>query len=146
MSMRVAVMVVAVAVLVVDVMIMMIMRAVIMCRMSMGMPGIRCLMGMAGGISAAFGVERRLDLDDARAEPLHHFLDDMVAPDPKTVAHDLRRQMAIAEMPGEANQVEWIAAADFEQRLRRGNDFDQTPVFQNQRVATAQRNRSFEVE
>src|ERR1700675_1309000 len=112
MSMRVAVMVVAVAVLVVDVMIMMIMmimRAVIVCRMGMSMPGIRCLMGMAGGISAAFGVERRLDLDDARAEPLHHFLDDMVAPDPKTVARDLRRQMTIAEMPSEANQVERIA-------------------------------------
>ena len=35
----------------------------------------------AAGIGAAFGIERRLDLDDARAEPLHHRLDDVIAPD-----------------------------------------------------------------
>jgi hypothetical protein len=148
MSMRVAVVVVVVAVLIVDVMIVVmravIVLAVIMCRMSM--PGSRGFMGMAGSICAALGVERRLDLDDACAEALHHFLDDVVAPDPQTLAHDLRRQMAIAEVPGETNQMGRIAAADFQQRLRRRHDFDQTPVLQNQRVAAAQRNRRFEVE
>jgi hypothetical protein len=149
MSMRVAVMVFVVAMLIVNVMVMMIVRgvvvdAVIMWRMSVR--GTRRLMPMPDGIGTAFGVERRLDLDDARTQSFHHFLDDVVAPDPQAFAHDLRRQMAIAEMPCEANQMERVAAADFEQRLRRGHDFDQTPVFENQRVAPTQCNRGFEVE
>ena len=112
----------------------------------MSMRGARRLVGMYGRISAAFRVERRLDFRDARAEPLHHFLDDMVASDPQSFAHDLRRQMTIAEMPGQANQMKRIAAANFKQRFRRGHDFDQTSVLQHQRVAAAQRYRSFEVE
>src|SRR5690242_19698013 len=37
--------------------------------------------GMGGGIGSAFGAERRLDFDDACAKPLHHLLDDVIAPD-----------------------------------------------------------------
>src|SRR5262249_902616 len=33
------------------------------------------------GIGATFRIERRLDLDDARAEPLHHRLDDVIPAD-----------------------------------------------------------------
>jgi hypothetical protein len=33
------------------------------------------------GVCAAFGIERRLDLDHARAKTLHHCLDDMIAAD-----------------------------------------------------------------
>jgi hypothetical protein len=124
----------------------MIMRAVFVRAMIMGCMGMRGTCPMAGGVSAAFGIEWRLDLDDARAEALHHFLDDMIAPDPQRLAHDLGRQMAIAKMPGEPNQMERIMTADFEQRLRRGHDFDETPVFQNQRIAAAQRYRRLEVE
>ena len=45
----------------------------------------------ATGIGAAFGIERRLDLDDARAETPHHRLDHVIAPDPQALGHDLRR-------------------------------------------------------
>jgi hypothetical protein len=134
-------------------------RGVIMCAMIMRAVSVfivivlavivRCMgrrCPMAGGIGAAFGIEWRLDLDDARAEALHHFLDDVIAPDPQRLAHDLRRQMAIAEMPGKANQMEWVVTANFEQRFRGGHDFDETPVLQNQRIAAAQRHRGFEVE
>jgi len=70
------------------------------------------------GIGASFGVERRFDPDHARAEPLHHRLDDVIAPDAKTLGHDLGRQMAVAEMPGDPNQMMRIVAPDFDQRLR----------------------------
>src|SRR5262245_20778293 len=40
------------------------------------------------GISAAFRVERRLDLDHARAEPLHHRLNHMIAADAQTLRHE----------------------------------------------------------
>jgi hypothetical protein len=108
--------------------------------------GMRGACPVAGGIGAAFRIEWRLDLDDAGAEALYHFLDDVIAPDPQRLAHDLRRQMAIAEMPGKANQMEWVVTANFEQRFRGGHDFDETPVLQNQRIAAAQRHRRLEVE
>ena len=62
-------------------------------------------MAWRGRIGAAFGIERRLDLDHARAQPLHHRLDDVVAPDAQALRHDLGRQMAVAEMPGDPHQM-----------------------------------------
>jgi hypothetical protein len=111
-----------------------------------GMPmrGFRCV-GMAG-IGAAFGIEWRLDLDDACAEPLHHRLDHVVPADAQAFRHDLGRQMAVAEMPGDTDQMQRIGAADFDQRLGSGDHLDQAAVFQHQRVAAAQRDGVFQVE
>ena len=54
--------------------------------------------------------------------------------------------MTIAKMPGDANQMLRILAADFEQRLRRRDHFDQPAVFQHQRIAAAQGCGAFEIE
>lgn len=54
--------------------------------------------------------------------------------------------MPVAEMPGEANQVLRIAAADFEKPLRSGYHLDQPAVFEHQRVTAAQGDRVFEIE
>ena len=62
-------------------------------------------MGVTARVRAALGIERRLDLDDARAQPLHHRLDDVIASDAQAFRHDLGRQMAIAEMPGNPDQM-----------------------------------------
>ena len=96
-------------------------------------------------ISAALGIERRLDLDDARAKPLHHRLDDVIPADAQAFRHDLGRQMAIAEMPGDPDQMQGIGAADFEQRLGGRHHLDQPSVFQHQRIAAAQRDGVFEI-
>jgi hypothetical protein len=123
-----------------------VMMRVIVARMVVSRMAVTC-MSMAGiGIGAAFGIERRLDLDDARAKPFHHRLDHMIAPDPQTLGHDLGRQMAIAEMPGHPNQMQRIDAADFDQRLWRGDHFDQLAILEHQRIAAAQRHRIFEIE
>jgi len=100
----------------------------------------------SGGIGAAFGIERRLDFDDARAEALDHLLDDMVAADAQALRHDLGRQMAVTEMPGDPHQMERIGAAYLNQRLGRGDHFDQAAILQHQRIAAAQRDGVFEVE
>jgi hypothetical protein len=49
-------------------------------------------------------------------------------------------------MPGDPDQMQRIDAADFHQRLGRGNNFDQPAVFQHQRVAAAQRDGVFPIE
>jgi hypothetical protein len=128
-------------------MIMIVVMTMIVRRMIVpGMPvrGFR-RMCMAG-IGAAFGIERRLDLDDARAQALHHRLDDVIPADAQPFWHDLRRQMTIAEMPGDPHEMERINPADFDQRLGSSNHLDQPAVFQYQRITAAQRDRVFQVE
>lgn len=97
-------------------------------------------------VGTAFRIERRLDLNDFRAEPLQHRLDDVIAADPQALCHQLRRQVAVAEMPSDADQLLRILAADFDQRLGGGHHFDHAAIFQHQRVAAAQRHCVFEIE
>ena len=54
--------------------------------------------------------------------------------------------MAIAKMPGHANQMLRIGAADFDKRLGSRNHLDETSVFKNERIAAAQGDRVFEIE
>jgi hypothetical protein len=144
-AMLVMVMVIT-GVMVIVAMIVVVMMTVIMIMRRMRMRGRLAGMGVAAGIGAAFGIERRLDLDDARAQPRHHRLDDVVAPDPQALWHDLRRQMPVAEMPGDPDQMQGIGAPDFDQRLRCCNHLDQPAILQHQRIAAAQGDRVFEVE
>ena len=152
MSMGVIVVMIVVAMLVVMMVITVMMVTAIMRRMvvrgmivtGMGMRGFRRV-GVAG-IGAAFGIERRLDLDDARAEALHHRLDHVIPADAKALRHDLGRQVAIAEMPSDPDQMQGIGAADFEQRLGGRHHLDEPSVFQHQRIAAAQRDGVFQIE
>jgi hypothetical protein len=100
----------------------------------------------AAGIGAAFGIERRFDFDHAGSQPSDHRLDHVIAPDPQGFCHDLGRQMAVAEMPCDPDQVVRVGAPDLDQRLRCGDHLDQPAVLERQRVAAAQRDGVFEVE
>ncbi|GIQ72021.1 hypothetical protein BraRD5C2_04570 [Bradyrhizobium sp. RD5-C2] len=70
----------------------------------------------------------------------------MIPANAQALRHDLRRQMAIAEMPGDPDQMMRIAAADFRERLRSSDHLDEAAVFQHQRVAAAQRDGVVEIE
>src|SRR5215472_9756268 len=80
----------------------------------------------ARSIGTLLGRERRLDLPRGGAEAAQHLGDDMVSADEDALRLDLCRQMAIAEMPGEAQQMMRAAAADLEQRL--GRRFNRDPA------------------
>jgi len=97
-------------------------------------------------IGAAFRIERCLDLDDAGAEAFHHGLDHMVPADAQALGHDLRRQMPVAEMPGEPHQMMRIGGADLQQRLGRRHHLDEPAVLEHQGVATAQGGGVLEIE
>jgi hypothetical protein len=151
MAVRVLVIAMLVVVMVITVMMVMIMMAMIVRGMIMPGMGVRraffrCVGMAAAGIGAAFGIERRLDLDHARAQPPDHRLDNVVAADPQALWHDLGRQMAVAEMPGDADQMMRVGAPDLGQRLGRSHYFDQPAILEHQRVAAAQRHRVFQVE
>ena len=134
------VIVIIMVIVIIVVMVTMIVPGVIMSMRGVGR------MRMARRIGAAFGIERRLDLDDPRAQPLHHRLDDMIAADAQALRHDLRRQMAVAEMPGDPDQMQGIGAPDLDQRLGRRDHLDQPAVFQHQRVTAAKRDGVFQIE
>src|SRR5215510_1643809 len=53
------------------------------------------------------------------AEASHHLGDDMIVTDVDDRGGDLRRQMAVAQMPGYARQQLRVAAGDLQQSLRR---------------------------
>jgi hypothetical protein len=98
------------------------------------------------GIGAAFGIERPVDLDQARAQPSQHRLDHMIAADAQSPLRDLGRQVSIAEVPGEADQMLRVARPDFQERLGRRHHFDQPAIFEHQCVAAAQGDRIFQIE
>jgi hypothetical protein len=49
-------------------------------------------------------------------------------------------------MPGDPNQMQWIAAADLDQRFRGCDDFHKPPILQRQRIAAAQHRGILEIE
>ena len=74
------------------------------------------IVAMAGArsVRAGLGIERCVDLLDMAAETFNHVLDDVVGSDPDPVPEQLHRQMAIAEMPGDPNQMMRIVTPDFD--------------------------------
>ena len=114
-------------------------------RGAMTMPG--CIRRrVMSRIGAAFGVERRLDLNDAAAQSLHHVLDDVIAPDADGLRHDLRRQMAIAEMPGDAQQAWPIRGFDIEVWLRRRAHDDKAAGVELEAVTLGEMLRARQIE
>jgi hypothetical protein len=97
-------------------------------------------------IGAAFGIERRLERDDPRPKTLGHRLDDGVAADAQRLWRYFSRQMAVAEVPGDAGQGQRIGGPDFRQRFGIGDHLNHAPVLQAQPVAAAQHCRFGEVE
>ena len=79
-------------------------------------------------------------------ETLDHRLDDEVAADAQRLRHDFGRQMAVAEVPGDTGQGQWVCGPDFRQRFGLGDHLNQTPVLEPQTVAAAQHRRFPEVE
>ena len=69
----------------------------------------------------------------------------MIAADAQAFADDLRRQMPVAEVPGDPDQMMRIAAANFEERLRCRHHLDQPVIVEHQGVAATQRDRVFEI-
>jgi hypothetical protein len=70
----------------------------------------------------------------------------MIAPDTQRFSRQLGRHMAIAQVPGDAGEMQVIGAANFKKLLRRGDDLDQTSVFQCKSVAAAQCGGIWQVE
>ena len=119
-----------------------IMRAIVMMVVTVIVPMSR----RGRDISTPFGVERRFDLDNAGAQSARHILDDMIAPDAQTFLEQFGRQVAIAEVPGDARQRGGVGAADLRQFFGRCDNFDNASIVQRQAIAGSQHHRLWQVE
>ena len=101
---------------------------------------------VAVGIGAALGVEGGGDVRHDRAEMVDHVLDDGVVADAQPVAEELGRQVAVAEVPGDTQQVDRRLRRDLAERFGRGIDGDDAAVLQHQPVAAPERHGLRQVE
>ncbi len=90
-------------------------------------------------------LERFLDIADTGAQSLQHGSDHVIAQDQDAAFLDLGRQVPVAEMPGEFDQVQRIARLDLEKLFRRGLHFDRITVFEHQPVTVMKEHRLFQV-
>ena len=97
-------------------------------------------------VCAAFGVERRLERNDPGPQALGHRLDHGIAADAQRLRQEFGRQMAIAEMPGDACQRQRVSGPDLRQRLWRRDHLDNASILESQTVAAAQHRGFREVE
>ncbi len=135
MMMMVMVVVVAVIVMMIMAMVMIVIMVVVAMRRA----------AMAG-IGAAHRIELGDDVLDPRAQPFEHCLDDVIAQDENAGRLDRRREMAVADMPGEFGEVHRIAPEHLVKRLVGGGDDDLAARLDHQPVIRLEHDRLGEVD
>lgn len=135
MPMAVMVMVVVMAMIVMMMIVMVMMRMMIMMVVAMAMTMVVSVMAVivtAGAIRPAFRLERRRHRADIAAKPRHHFLQHVIAGDAQLAAEQFGWNMAIAQMPGDADERRPVLRRDFDDLLRRGDHFDLAAILKDQ--------------
>ena len=135
----------------VTVVIMIVVMAMVMVVVSVDGRVIMTMMRVYGAalgfcIGAAFGVERRLERNHSRAKAHDHRLDHGIAADAQSLRHDFGRQMAVAEVPGDAGHRQRVCGPYFRQRFGLGDHFHHAPVLEPQTVSAAKHRCLLEVE
>ena len=91
-------------------------------------------------VGTAFRVEGAPHRSCPSAELLHHVLDNVIAPDSERCAHELRRQMPVAEMPGDLDEMRRVIGFNLDKVFGLGHHLDDPSVFQLKTIGVAQVN------
>ena len=97
-------------------------------------------LGLTMPVGTAFRIKGCDQLAQLAAEFFDHVLNHVITPDTQRVAHQLGRQMPVAEMPGDLNKMRAIRCADFHQVFRFSADLNDPAVVENQAVTVMQMN------
>jgi hypothetical protein len=97
-------------------------------------------------VSAAFRLERGLQLCKLRSEAMEHLLDHVIGPNSKNLVANFSRQMPVSQMPGKAHELIGILVPDFDNRLRSGPHLEQSSIVKLQGVSIGHRNRFRKIE
>ena len=101
---------------------------------------------LAMTVGPAFGIESGKYRRHRGAEPLQHVLDDMIVANAQPVAEELDRQMAVAEVPGDADDLGRPGSGDLQQALGHRLDQDQPAVLEFERIAVLHDSGFLEIE
>jgi hypothetical protein len=107
---------------------------------------IMVVMVAVSAIGAAFGLKGGMNFYKIRSEATEHVLDDMVGTNAKDVVSNLRRQMAISQMPREAYKLMRIFVPDFDNSFGGGLNSEPPPIFQLQAISIGHGNRFVKIE
>ncbi len=96
------------------------------------------VMVMAGAprVRTGLRIEWGMDRIDMAAETFDHLCDNVIGSNADAIAQQLHRQMAIAEMPGDANEFAGPMGVDFQQLLGLGTNPDDAGLH-HQSIAVA---------
>jgi hypothetical protein len=95
---------------------------------------------MAARVGAGLRIKRRIDFLDVTAKAFDHAGDYVISTNADAVGEKLDRQMPVAQMPGDADQIALGRGVDFHARLRFRANSDDT-MFSGQTIAIAQPDR-----
>jgi hypothetical protein len=98
------------------------------------------------GVRAAFGLESCQKLHSCRSEAAQHVFDDVIRPNPKSIAADLGRHMTVAEMPRESRELTRLRVSDVDNGLGRRSNDEPRPVIELHAVSIGHRDRSGQIE
>jgi hypothetical protein len=100
----------------------------------------------ACGVRPGFRIKWCVDQVHVAAETFDHIANDMIGPDSDAIAKQLDRKMAVAQVPGDADEFAVLMRMDFHQRFRLGAHVDDASVIQQQAVAVTQTDRLRQVD
>jgi hypothetical protein len=89
-------------------------------------------------VGAAFRIEWRFDARNLRAQFHHQLFQHMIPADTNAISEDLRRHVAIAEMPCNTRKVMRVARRDLRDRLAGRDHAHDAAVFELQPIAIVQ--------
>jgi len=94
--------------------------------------------GLTMAIGATFWIKRRAQNCQFAAKADNKIFDDMVPADPKRLLHQLRRQMSVAQMPRDLDQMTHVLRLDLDEFFGGPDNFDDAPIFQLKTIAMVQ--------
>src|SRR5262245_52352627 len=98
------------------------------------------------GVRAGFGLKGCLKLHHRRSEAAKHVFDDVIWPNPKSVAADLGRHMTVAEMPRESHELTRLRVSDIDDGLGRRTYDEPRPVIELHTVSIGHCDRGGQIE
>ena len=97
-------------------------------------------------VRTAFGLKGRLKPHNRRSEAAKYVFDDVIPPNPKSVAADLGRHVPVAEMPRESHELTRLRVSDVDDGLSRRSNDEPRSVIELHTVSIGHRDRSGQIE
>src|SRR5882672_3663986 len=95
---------------------------------------------------SGLGIEWRIDRRRDRAKALEHVLQYMVAPDAEVLVHKLNVGVAVADVPGETDEIERRFRRHLDQLLGLSGHSDDRAIVQDEAIAIVQHDRALKIE